>query len=249
MEDLTVRLDKLLSHTGYGTRTEVKKLLKSKAVKIDGVLVKDAKVKVDPNKQCITVYDDIVQYREYVYLMMNKPQDCLSATRDREYRTVIDLLDEYYLTFDLSPAGRLDRDTEGLVLLTNDGKLAHEIISPKKDVFKRYVAHVSGVLTQEAVESLSAGVEILDGNNDAFRTKPAKVRILNQLGDLTEVEICITEGKFHQVKRMFASVGCKVVYLKRLAIGELELDESLQLGEYRELTAEELALLNFSSKE
>lgn len=249
MEDLTLRLDKLLSHTGYGTRTEVKKLLKSKAVKIDGVLVKDAKVKVDPNKQCITVYDDIVEYREFVYLMMNKPQDCLSATRDREYRTVIDLLDEYYLTFDLSPAGRLDRDTEGLVLLTNDGKLAHEIISPKKDVFKRYVAHISGILTQEAVESLSSGVEILDGNNDVFRTKPAKVRILNQLGDLTEVEICITEGKFHQVKRMFASVGCKVVYLKRLAIGELELDESLQLGEYRELTDEELALLNFSSKE
>ena len=249
MEDLTLRLDKLLSHIGYGTRTEVKKLLKSKAVKIDGLLVKDAKVKVDPNKQCITVYDDIVEYREFVYLMMNKPQDCLSATRDREYRTVIDLLDEYYLTFDLSPAGRLDRDTEGLVLLTNDGKLAHEIISPKKDVFKRYVAHISGILTQEAVESLSSGVEILDGNNDVFRTKPAKVRILNQLGDLTEVEICITEGKFHQVKRMFASVGCKVVYLKRLAIGELELDESLRLGEYRELTDEELALLNFSSKE
>lgn len=244
-----MRLDKLLSHTGYGTRTEVKKLLKSKAVKIDGVIVKDAKVKVNPNEQCVTVYDEPVDYREYVYLMMNKPQNCLSATRDRDYRTVIDLLDDYYLMFDVAPAGRLDRDTEGLVLLTNDGKLAHEIISPKKDVFKRYIAHISGSLTDESIEQLCSGVEILDGNGDAFLTKPAKVRLLGQKGDLTEVEICITEGKFHQVKRMFASVGCKVVYLKRLAIGDLELDESLALGEYRELTEEELALLTFVNKE
>lgn len=249
MEAMIVRLDKLLAHTGYGTRTEVKKLLKSKAVKIDGVIVKDAKVKVDPNQQCVTVYDEVVEYREYIYLMMNKPQNCLSATRDRDYRTVIDLLDEYYLMFDLAPAGRLDRDTEGLVLLTNDGKLAHEIISPKKDVFKRYVTRISGDLTDEAIQQLCSGVEILDGNGDSFVTKPAKVRLLDRKGDLTEVEICITEGKFHQVKRMFASVGCKVVYLKRLAIGELELDESLALGEYRELTEEELNLLSFANKE
>ncbi len=146
-----MRLDKLLAHTGYGTRTEVKKLLKSKVVKVDGVIAKDAKQKVDLSKQVVTVFDEVVEYREFVYLMMNKPQNCLSATRDRDYRTVIDLLDDYYLMFDVAPAGRLDRDTEGLVLLTNDGKLAHEIISPKKDVFKRYVAHVTGELTDVSI--------------------------------------------------------------------------------------------------
>lgn len=238
-----MRLDKLLAHTGYGTRTEVKKLLKSKVVKVDGVIAKDAKQKVDLSKQVVTVFDEVVEYREFVYLMMNKPQNCLSATRDRDYRTVIDLLDDYYLMFDVAPAGRLDRDTEGLVLLTNDGKLAHEIISPKKDVFKRYVAHVTGELTDVSINQLEAGVEILDGNNDAFMTKPAKVKVLGPVDNLTAVEICITEGKFHQVKRMFASVGYKVVYLKRLAIGGLELDESLALGEYRELTDKELDCL------
>lgn len=238
-----MRLDKLLAHTGYGTRTEVKKLLKSKVVKVDGVVVKDAKQKVDLSQQVVTVFDEIVEYREFVYLMMNKPQNCLSATRDRDYRTVVDLLDDYYLMFDVAPAGRLDRDTEGLVLLTNDGKLAHEIISPKKDVFKRYIAHISGELTESSMKQLELGVEILDGNNEAFVTKPAKVKVIGTVNDLTAVEICITEGKFHQVKRMFASVGCKVVYLKRLAIGSLQLDETLALGEYRELTEEELAYL------
>lgn len=238
-----MRLDKLLAHTGYGTRTEVKKLLKSKVVKVDGVVVKDAKQKVDLSQQVVTVFDEIVEYREFVYLMMNKPQNCLSATRDRDYRTVIDLLDDYYLMFDVAPAGRLDRDTEGLVLLTNDGKLAHEIISPKKDVFKHYIAHISGELTESSMKQLELGVEILDGNNEAFVTKPAKVKVIGTVNDLTAVEICITEGKFHQVKRMFASVGCKVVYLKRLAIGSLQLDETLALGEYRELTEEELACL------
>ena len=249
MEDITLRLDKLLAHTGYGTRTEVKKLLKSKEVKVDGVVVKDAKVKVDLSKQCVTVFDEVVEYREFVYLMMNKPQDCLSATRDQRYRTVIDLLDDYYLMFDVAPAGRPDRDTEGLVLLTNDGKLAHEIISPKKDVYKRYVAHVTGELTDEKLNQLETGVEILDGTGEVFSTKPAKVKILQKNDEWTEVEICITEGKFHQVKRMFASVGGKVIYLKRLAIGGLELDESLELGEYRELTDEELALLTFAHQE
>ncbi|HAX72984.1 MAG TPA: 16S rRNA pseudouridine(516) synthase, partial [Firmicutes bacterium] len=210
--------------------------------KVDGVIAKDAKLHVDPDKQTVTVYDEVVQYKEFVYLMMNKPQDCLSATRDRDYRTVIDLLDEGYLMFDLFPAGRLDRDTEGLVLLTNDGQLAHEIISPKKDVYKTYVAHIEGELTEEKMKTLEGGLEILDGNDDAFLTKPARVNILNH-GAPSVVEISITEGKFHQVKRMFAAVGCKVVYLKRLSIGELKLDATLELGDYRELTDDELEIL------
>ncbi len=242
-EDRPVRLDKLLAHTGYGTRSEVKRLLKSKVVKIDGQVAKDAKVKVDLSSQVVTVFDEVVDYREFVYIMMNKPQNCLSATRDRDYRTVIDLLDESYLIYDVAPAGRLDRDTEGLVLLTNDGKLAHEIISPKKEVYKHYRAHISGELTKEAVKRLENGVEILDGSNESFMTKPAKLQLIGSMDDLTVVDIWIMEGKFHQVKRMFASVGCKVEYLKRLAIGELKLDESLPLGGYRESKDEELELL------
>ncbi len=233
-EDRPVRLDKLLAHTGYGTRSEVKRLLKSKVVKIDGQVAKDAKVKVDLSSQVVTVFDEVVDYREFVYIMMNKPQNCLSATRDRDYRTVIDLLDESYLIYDVAPAGRLDRDTEGLV---------HEIISPKKEVYKHYRAHISGELTKEAVKRLENGVEILDGSNESFMTKPAKLQLIGSMDDLTVVDIWIMEGKFHQVKRMFASVGCKVEYLKRLAIGELKLDESLPLGGYRELKDEELELL------
>ena len=238
-----MRLDKLLAHTGYGTRSEVKRLLKSKVVKIDGQVAKDAKVKVDLSSQVVTVFDEVVDYREFVYIMMNNPQNCLSATRDRDYRTVIDLLDESYLIYDVAPAGRLDRDTEGLVRLTNDGKLAHEINTTKKEVYKHYRARISGELTKEAVKRLENGVEILDGSNESFMTKPAKLQLIGSMDDLTVVDIWIMEGKFHQVKRMFASVGCKVEYLKRLAIGELKLDESLPLGGYRELKDEELELL------
>ena len=236
-----MRIDKFLAHTGHGTRAEVKKLLKQRAVQVDGVMIKDAKLKINPQNQVITVYDETVFYREYVYLMLNKPQNYLSATTDRNYQTVIDLLDEDYRLFDVVPAGRLDRDTEGLVLLTNDGKLVHEIISPNKEVYKRYLAHLTGDLTNEAIEKIQQGIEILDGKGDLFLTKPAHVKVLTKEEALTIVEIQITEGKFHQVKRMFAHVGCKVVYLKRLAIGQLELDANLPLGAYRELTQSELA--------
>ena len=233
-----MRIDKLLAHSGFGSRTDVKKLLKEKAVKIDGVLIKDAKIKVDLNNQLVTVYDEEVRYREFVYLMMNKPQDCLSATKDKSARTVVDLLSEEYQSFDVVPAGRLDRDTEGLMLLTNDGALVHGIISPKKDVYKRYVAEISGTLTAEGIAQLESGIQILDGTGEPFMTKPAKVKDLG--GGFVSIQI--TEGKFHQVKRMFASIGCKVVYLKREAIGALELDPSLGLGEYRELTDIELGI-------
>ncbi len=238
-----MRLDKFLAHTGFGTRKEVKQLLKAKAVKVDEVVKTDAKQQVNPETNIIKVYDEVISYKSEVYFMMNKPGDYLSATSDARYQTVIDLLHAKDLIYDVFPAGRLDRDTEGLVLLTNDGQLAHEIISPKKDVFKTYVAHVTGELTMEDVAALESGVEVRDGNDHEFLTKPARVKILNTSDDITEVEISITEGKFHQVKRMFASVGCKVVYLKRLSIGALQLDESLALGEYRELTEAELALL------
>ena len=232
-----MRIDKFLAHAGYGTRAEVKKLLKSKAVKVDGETVKDAKIKIDPNRQQVTVAGEVVFYREYVYLMLYKPQNYLSATTDHGEQTVLDLVRSEYGFFDLVPVGRLDKDTEGLMLLTNDGQFVHAIISPKKAVYKRYEAHITGELTEAAICKLQQGIEILDGNNKIFKTKPAKVNIITQ----GVVEIAITEGKFHQVKRMFAHVGCRVTYLKRLAIGSLELDKTLPLGGYRELTAEELA--------
>jgi len=234
-----VRIDKYLAHAGYGSRNDCKQLLKDKAVQIDGVLVKDAKTKVDIQAQVVTVRGTVAEYKEFIYLMMNKPGDCLSATKDKSGRTVIDLLSEDYLKYAPVPAGRLDRDTEGLMLLTNDGALVHGIISPKKEVYKRYVAKISGELTEEGKAKLESGVQILDGQNEPFTTKPAKVEML---GDgLVGIEIA--EGKFHQVKRMFASVGCKVTYLKREAIGALELDPALGLGECRELTEEELGLI------
>lgn len=243
-----MRIDKFLAHTGHGTRAEVKKLLKLKAVKADSEIIKEGKTKINPETQVITVYGEKVHYRKYIYLMMNKPQNYLSATRDRQYQTVIDLLDEKDRLYEVVPVGRLDRDTEGLMLLSNDGKLVHDIISPKKDIYKRYLVHLTGELTLDSIEKLQQGVEILDGKNKDFLTKPAKVTILDKKVNLTCVEIEITEGKFHQVKRMFAHVGCQVVYLKRLAIGELELDKTLSLGDYRELTEAELGILKIGKE-
>ena len=238
-----MRLDKFLAHTGFGTRKEVKQLLKSKAVTVDGEIKTDAKYQVKTQEQCVKVYDELVLYKEYVYFMMNKPGGYLSATSDARYQTVTDLLHADDLKYEVFPAGRLDRDTEGLVLLTNDGQLSHDIISPKKDVFKTYLAHLTGDLTEESRQKIEAGVEIFDGQDQLFLTKPARVQVMSQTDELTIVTISITEGKFHQVKRMFASVGCKVVYLKRLSIGTLALDEGLALGEYRELTESELLIL------
>lgn len=186
----------------------------------------------------MTILGERVVYKEFIYLMMHKPQGVLSATEDNRDRTVIDLLDADSQHFEPFPVGRLDKDTEGFLLLTNDGKLAHNLLSPKKGVPKTYYAHVEGIVTEEDVERFAEGV-ILD---DAYLTKPGKLRILKS-ADVSEIELTITEGKFHQVKRMFVAVGKQVVYLKRLSMGPLSLDENLPLGSYRELTEEELNLL------
>lgn len=233
-----MRLDKLLANMGYGSRKEVKLLLKEKAVTVDGVVVKDAAMKVDPDKQEVSVYGERVQYVEFIYLMMNKPPGVISATEDRYDETVIDLLDPLAQHFEPFPVGRLDKDTEGLLLITNDGVLAHNLLSPKKHVPKTYYADIEGEVTQADVEAMRAGVELDDG----YVTKPGELVILES-GPMSKIELTIQEGKFHQVKRMFEAVGKKVVYLKRLSMGTLHLDESLELGDYRELTAVELAAL------
>ncbi|MED4016118.1 pseudouridine synthase [Sutcliffiella cohnii] len=233
-----MRLDKLLANSGYGSRKEVKKLLKSGAVKVDDKVVKDAKNHVNHETQFVTVFGEEVEYREFIYLMLHKPQGVLSATEDRSQKTVIDLLEEEDAMFEPFPVGRLDKDTEGLLLLTNDGQLAHQLLSPKKHVPKTYYAVILGEVTEEDIIAFKNGVTLDDG----YVTMPADLTIL-KAGNQSEIELTIMEGKFHQVKRMFLSVDKKVTYLKRMKMGPLELDEELNLGEYRELTDEEISQL------
>jgi len=233
-----MRLDKLLANMGFGSRKEVRQLLKKGAVQVNAELVKDVALHVNPEKDEVTILGERVVYKKFIYLVLNKPQGVISATEDNRDRTVIDLLDAEHRHFEPFPVGRLDKDTEGLLLITNDGKLAHELLSPKKHVPKTYYAHIDGRVDEEDIEKFSEGLTLDDG----YFTKPGELRIL-QSGDTSEIELTITEGKFHQVKRMFEAVGKRVIYLKRLSMGPLELDSNLRLGEYRELTEEEVAML------
>ena len=226
-----MRLDKLLSNMGYGSRKEVKQLLKQKAVTVDGIHVKDAAMHVDPDKQDVSVYDERVVYTEFVYFMMNKPPGVISATEDAREATVIDLLEPLHQHFEPFPVGRLDKDTEGLLLLTNDGTLAHNLLSPKKHVPKVYYAEIEGVVTEADGEAFARGVELDDG----YVTKPGKLVILKS-AEQSEIELTIQEGKFHQVKRMFHSIENEVLELKRIKSTQLELDHNLDLGSYRLLT-------------
>lgn len=244
----TQRLDKLLAHAGFGTRSGIKLLVKQGAVQVNGRTVKDSGIQVNPGTDEITVDGERVHYKEFVYLMLNKPPGVISATEDLRDKTVLDLIGPDYAHYDLFPVGRLDKDTEGLLLLTNDGKLAHELLSPKKHVPKMYYAEVEGTVTEEDREAFRKGVTLDDG----YVTMPAELVILAEgdpsLQRPSKIELTIMEGKFHQVKRMFESVGKKVVYLKRIKMGSLLLDEYLGLGEYRELTDGELAGLKNEEK-
>ncbi len=228
----------MLANMGFGTRKEVKQILKKGLVRINEEIVKDPKTQVNPEQQLVTVNGDQVEYKEFIYLMMNKPQGVISATEDKHDQTVIDLLQAEDSIFDPFPVGRLDKDTEGLLLITNDGQLSHQLLSPKKHVPKTYFAHINDVVTEEDIEAFAQGVELDDG----YVTKPGVLNIV-EAGPTSKIELTITEGKFHQVKRMFEAVGKKVVYLQRIKMGPLPLDETLELGEYRELTEEEVESL------
>ena len=234
-----MRIDKLLSNSGYGSRKEVKQLLKSGSVFCNDEKITDAKKHVDPDKDFITVHGEQVHYKEFIYLLMNKPAGFISATEDDRLKTVLDLLEPEDVIKKPFPVGRLDRDTEGLLVLTNDGQLAHEVLAPKKHVPKTYYAVIQGIVTEDDVELFAGGITLDDG----YVTKPGQLKILSS-GPKSEIELIITEGKFHQVKRMFEAVDKKVIYLKRIKRGELELDRELQTGEYREMTEEEIELLN-----
>ncbi|MFC0562034.1 pseudouridine synthase [Halalkalibacter alkalisediminis] len=233
-----MRMDKLLANMGFGTRKDVKKLMKSGSVHVNGEIVKEGKVHVDPEKDLITVFGEKVEYKSHVYLMMNKPQGVISATEDTEHETVIDLLLYEHAIYEPFPVGRLDKDTEGFLLITNDGQFSHSLMSPKKHVPKTYVATVRGIVTEEDVEQFKQGVTLDDG----YKTKPGELVILQQ-GSISEIELTITEGKYHQVKRMFEAVDKKVLTLKRTKIGDLTLDPELELGTYRELSEDEIDIL------
>ena len=213
----TVRLDKLLANFGFGSRNDIKKMVRNGMVTVDGEVARDSSMHVDPEKSVISANGMTLNYRKFIYVMMNKPTGVVSATYDARLRTVTDLLPDELACFNLFPAGRLDIDTEGLVLLTNDGQLAHNLLSPA---------------------AFSEGVVLDDG----YKTMPAELTIIRP-GLRSEIELVLHEGKFHQVKRMFEAVGKKVLYLKRIQIGGLKLDETLEPGECRELTPDELEQL------
>ncbi len=242
------RIDKILGNLGYGTRSELKRAVKQGRIQVDGQTIKDSGLQVDPYNSVIEFDGTRVEYREFIYIMLNKPQGVISATEDRRDRTVIDLLDDDSRIFEPFPVGRLDKDTEGLLLLTNDGQLAHELLSPRKHVPKTYIADVLGDVNEQDVARFKEGVTLDDG----YLTMPAALEITGSSqtpeGTVSQIQLTISEGKFHQVKRMFEAVGKKVIYLKRISMGALELDPGLPLGHYRELTAIELELLGRSEE-
>lgn len=233
------RLDKVISNLGYGSRKEVKALCKKGFVEVDGVIVKDSSVSIDPEKSIISINGEELRYRKYIYLMMNKPDGVISATYDNREETVIDLLEVEHQVFEPFPVGRLDKDTVGLLLLTNDGELNHRLISPKWHVDKVYFAKIDKKVTEEDVEAFKKGIKLDDG----YVCKEGKLEILSASDEGSEVRVTIQEGKYHQVKRMFEALDKKVVYLQRIEFGGLILDEELEEGEYRELTEEELSIL------
>jgi len=233
-----MRLDKALANQGFGSRKVVKKFIRKGLVAVNEETVKDGSMKVNPEIDQITVNGQLLKYRKYIYLMLNKPIGVVSATRDPVEKVVIDLLDPEYQKFSLFPAGRLDKDTEGLILLTNDGDLSHRLLSPKNEVEKVYEAKIRGQVTEDDVEQFQNGIELKDG----YVTKSANLEILNS-SHLSHVKITIKEGKYHQIRRMFAALGKKVVELKRLQLGPLKLDPLLKQGEYRELTENEIMQL------
>ena len=233
-----MRVDKLLSNVGVASRAELKKYCKQGLISVNGKVINNPGVQVDSESDDVRFNGEKIVYREFVYIMLNKPDGYISATFDKYDPIVLDLIDQSYLVFEPFPVGRLDKDTEGLLVLTNDGQLAHRVLSPKKHVPKTYYAKIQGKVTEEDILAFEKGV-ILD---DGYETMPSQLKILKS-DDMSEIELTIHEGKFHQVKRMFESVGKKVVYLKRLSMGKLKLDESLGLGEYRELTEEEVKLI------
>lgn len=232
-----MRLDKFLVACAVGSRTEVKNFLKTGRVTVNGKKEKSAKLQINEDTDEICFDGEKLDYEEFVYYMMNKPQGVISATEDPKHKTVLDLLDDYARAKEVFPVGRLDIDTHGLLLLTNDGKLAHALLSPKRHVDKTYLAQVKGIMTDEDIETFAKGIPLKD-----FTCQPAKLELvsIDTEENKSLVRVTIAEGKFHQVKRIVAYCGKEVVDLQRVTMGTLTLDEELKRGEWRRLSKEEL---------
>lgn len=231
------RIDKIIASQGKYSRSEVKKLIKGGRVTLDGIAVRSSDIKADPHSSKIAVDGKVISYKKHIYIMLNKPQGVVSATDDKEHKTVIDLVPEELKRDGLFPAGRLDADTVGFVLITDDGDFAHEILSPKNHIMKTYHATLQRPVTEDDIQAFKSGVKLKDGT----LCLEAQVRSLSD--DVPGAEIKICEGKYHQVKRMFAASGNKVIFLKRVKMGGLSLDENLKEGQCREITPEELELI------
>lgn len=241
----TVRLDKFLADAGAGTRSEVKKFIQKGQIRVNGIPVKRPEIKIEPEKDLVEREGIPVSAApEFVYYLLHKPAGCVSATTDNRDRTVMEYVPSGRKG--LFPVGRLDKDTEELLLITDDGALAHELLSPKKHVEKTYYARISGIVTEEDIQAMKKGVDI----GEEKPTLPARLEILsvNEAEKTSEIHLTICEGKFHQVKRMMEAVGKKVTYLRRISMGSLTLEETLLPGTYRELTAEEVELLKKTAK-
>lgn len=232
-----MRIDKFLANMNVGSRKEVHQLIKKGIVAINGQTIKTPKEKVAETDE-VTVNGEKIVYQKYHYFLMNKPKGVLSATEDRSQRTVISLLKPQDQYQGITPVGRLDKDTTGLLLLTNDGQLNHELLTPNKHVDKIYRAKIAGVADDETVKTFASGMTLGDGT----KLKPAKLTVLKQDTELdsSEIEIKIREGKYHQIKRMFGAVGMKVVELERISMGNLKLPEDLKRGNYIELSLDEV---------
>jgi 16S rRNA pseudouridine516 synthase len=220
---------------GCGSRNEVKQFIKTGRVRLNGQIIRDVQIQVAPERDQVTLDGESVIYQRYLYLMLHKPAGVISATEDHRERTVLDLIDPKYRDQGLFPVGRLDKDTEGLLLLTNHGALGHQLLSPQKHVVKNYYARVAGWVTEADQAAFQTGIVLDDG----YQTLPAELTIL-AAAEISEVQVALREGKFHQIKRMFQALDQEVLYLKRFAMGSLVLDERLEPGEYRELTAAEI---------
>ena len=233
----TERLDKVLSHLGIGSRTDVKRLVRDKLVKVNDVIVRDPSVNVSLADK-IQYKDEILNRKEHYYFMMNKASDCITATEDSKEKTVMDYLSERHRNMNLFPVGRLDKETEGLLIFTTNGKFGHHYTSPKHHVEKEYYVEVNGKLTEDDSVSFEKGIVLEDG----YKSMPAKLEILES-GEVSKGRVYIKEGKFRQIRRMFVMLGKEVFYLKREKMGAIRLDPSLSVGKYRELTEEETDLL------
>ena len=233
-----IRLDKFLSDATAYSRKDVRTLVKRKAVSVNGTAARTPDMKIDETKDSVCIDGEIVRYRKFVYIMLNKPQGYLSATEDDRDPVVVDLIPEELKHFAPFPVGRLDKDTEGLLLLTNDGQFDHELMSPRKNLVKRYYAELDLPAKKTDIELFASGMEFKE-----FTAKPALLEI--DPDDPRKVYVEISEGKYHQVKRMCERAGKNVLFLKRIAIGQLQLDETLPCGQARELTPEELALFGW----